>query len=186
MLHRPICALTVLVLVTSIGAATAADRTIGRSGEIILSQSKDCGGSFGLPGKCPGDFGGGGGGGGYRGGGSGATGGAVGSAVAGAAGASLANALTRRTVDDANDALSIAQRICLVGTKAKFGIDLSGKLNVSKTTPQGSLTASVDALTAEGGVIFENEEIRRLVDADIRKCMTEQWPSVFRVLKESR
>ena len=73
-----------------------------------------------------------------------------------------------------------------MGDKLKFSIDVSGKLNVLKTTPQGTLTASADAVRDEGGVLFQREEIRQLVDSEIRSCMMGQWSSVYQALKRGQ
>jgi len=111
----------------------------------------------------------------------------TGTAIGIAATAGVSQALLAKpVVDDANRALAIAQRICLVGDRLKFSIDVSGKLNVSKTSPQGTLTASADAVRDEGGVLFQREEIRQLVDSEIRSCMMGQWSSVYQALKRGQ
>jgi len=111
----------------------------------------------------------------------------TGTAIGIAATAGVSQALLAKpVVDDANRALAIAQRICLVGDRLKFSIDVSGKLNVSKTSPQGTLTASADAVRDEGGVLFQREEIRQLVDSEIRSCMMGQWSTVYQALKRGQ
>src|SRR6266850_5132700 len=80
-------------------------------------------------------------------------------------------------------AISAAERVCLVGTRYKFSLDVSGKLTITKIVPGADLRTTVDSASATGGVLFEREAIRQLVDADIRKCMADQWPRVLMALE---
>jgi hypothetical protein len=85
-----------------------------------------------------------------------------------------------------DNAIEASKQICLVGSRYKFNMDVSGKLTVTKILPGGDLKATVDAANATGGVLFDKEEIRQVVDADIRKCMSEQWPLVLNALDGKR
>jgi hypothetical protein len=103
-----------------------------------------------------------------------------GGAVAAGAGAGVV--LSQPQVDDANRALSIAKGICLVGSDTQLSIDLAGKLNISKKTPGGELKATANALNAKGAVIFQNEEIKSLMQKATMDCMERQWPNVYEKL----
>jgi hypothetical protein len=69
-----------------------------------------------------------------------------------------------------------------VGGDTKLSLDLTGKLNISKKTPGGALSASVNALTAKGAVIFQNEEIKKLMQKETMDCTERQWPNVYEKL----
>lgn len=83
------------------------------------------------------------------------------------------------------DALSAAERICLVGNRYKFSVDLKGGVIIRRLMPAGGIQGSYEELHARGGVDFQNEEIRRFVDADIRDCMMKAWPPVHEVLRSA-
>ena len=83
-------------------------------------------------------------------------------------------------------AIASAQKICLVGSRYKFSMNVKGELTILKLQPGGEASVTVDAANATGGVLFEKEEIRQIVDADIRKCMGEQWPQVLRALEDKK
>jgi len=76
-----------------------------------------------------------------------------------------------------NQAIDAAERICLVGNRFKFQVDASGNLTISKLGAATNIT--VDRADAKGSQFFENEEIRRLVDQDIRGCMKGQWAAIL-------
>src|ERR1051325_4359944 len=78
-----------------------------------------------------------------------------------------------------DNAITAAERVCLVGSRYKFSMDVSGKLTIMKIVPGADVKTTIDAAKATGGVLFEREDIRQLVDADIRKCMGDQWPRVL-------
>src|SRR5271165_3195028 len=78
-----------------------------------------------------------------------------------------------------NQAIDAAERICLVGNRYKFQVDASGNLTISKLLPGGVSNITVDRADAKGSQFFENEEVRRLVDHDIRDCMKGQWMAVL-------
>jgi hypothetical protein len=80
-------------------------------------------------------------------------------------------------------AIEAAKQVCLVGSRFKFNLDTSGKFTITKVLPGGELKATIDSANATGGVLFEREEIRQLVDADIRKCMADQWPRILNALE---
>jgi hypothetical protein len=110
-----------------------------------------------------------------------------GATAAGAgAGAAAQLVLSPRVVDEANRALTIAQQICLVGSEVKFGIDAKGGLNMSRRTPTGNISASFNALQAQGAVIFQDEQIRKVMQTETMNCMIAQWPSVFDKLKNAK
>jgi hypothetical protein len=81
---------------------------------------------------------------------------------------SFAQENVQQAIDKAIDS---AKQICLVGSRYKFNLDVAGKLTVTKILPGGEVKATVDAANSTGGVLFENEEIRQLVDREIRKCI---------------
>jgi len=83
-----------------------------------------------------------------------------------------------------NQAIDAAERICLVGNRYKFQVDASGQLTISKLLPGGSTNITVDRADAKGSQFFENEEVRRLVDQDIRDCMRGQWMAVLPYLAD--
>jgi len=80
---------------------------------------------------------------------------------------------------DVNHAIDAAERICLVGNRYKFQVDASGNLTISKLLPGAAANVTVDRAEAKGSQFFENEEVRRLVDQDIRDCMKGQWAAVL-------
>lgn len=82
-----------------------------------------------------------------------------------------------------DDAISAAERVCLVGTRYKFAADLKGGVMITKIVPGGQLSGTYDEIRTRGAPDFTNEEIRRFVDSDIRECMGKQWPRVLEVLK---
>src|SRR5271166_2522931 len=85
---------------------------------------------------------------------------------------------------DVNHAIDAAERICLVGNRYKFQVDASGNLTISKLLPGAAANVTVDRAEAKGSQFFENEEVRRLVDQDIRDCMKGQWIAVLPYLAD--
>jgi hypothetical protein len=83
-------------------------------------------------------------------------------------------------------AISSAERICLVGNKYKFSMDVTGKVEIMKLAPGANATVKFDRAEATGGVLFDNEQVRHLVDNDIRDCMKDQWPKVLLELDEPK
>ena len=82
-----------------------------------------------------------------------------------------------------NQAIDAAERLCLVGDRFRFRIDAAGNLNILKLRPGASGNLLVDRERAKGSQFFDNEDVRRLVDQDIRQCMQQQWPSVLRAIQ---
>jgi hypothetical protein len=82
-----------------------------------------------------------------------------------------------------NQAIDAAQRICLVGSRYKFAMDASGKVTISKLLPGAETHLDVDRAEATGGVLFQNEDVRKLVDDSIRNCMERQWPDVLKAFE---
>lgn len=81
-----------------------------------------------------------------------------------------------------NQAIDLAERICLVGNRYKFSVDASGNVTILKLTPGGEGKITVDNADAKGSQFFDDENIRRQVDSDIRDCMKAQWPEVLNVI----
>lgn len=81
-----------------------------------------------------------------------------------------------------DDAISAAERVCIVGNRFKFEAELSGGILIKKMIPAGQGRATYDAIRTTGSVDFKNEEVRRFVDGDIRECMAKQWIRVHEVL----
>jgi hypothetical protein len=77
-----------------------------------------------------------------------------------------------------NDAISAAERICLSGSKFHFEVKGDGSLSVTKFDPAGNLTFSVDRTTARGAQFIHSEQMKMLMDRDIRECLERQWPLV--------
>ena len=78
-----------------------------------------------------------------------------------------------------NSAIQSAETICLVGKRYKFESDADGSLTIFKLQPGGQGKLHIDKSDVTGGVLFENEGIRRFVDNDIRTCMQEEWPRIL-------
>jgi hypothetical protein len=78
-----------------------------------------------------------------------------------------------------NDAIKSAEAVCLVGTKYRFSVDANARLTISKLLPGAEAKATVDNINSKGSQFFDNEEIRRIVDQDIRLCMQGEWPKVL-------
>lgn len=83
-------------------------------------------------------------------------------------------------VNAINDAISAADRVCLNGSKVRFEANADGSLSITKFAPTGNLTFSVDKTTARGAQFFQSEQMRMLMDRDIRDCMERQWPIVLK------
>jgi hypothetical protein len=58
-------------------------------------------------------------------------------------------------------------------------MDVTGKVEILKIEPGANAKVTFDKAQATGGVLFDNEQVRLLVDKDIRDCMKEQWPKVL-------
>lgn len=84
-----------------------------------------------------------------------------------------------------DDAISAAERVCLVGSRYKFEADLKGGVLIKKVLPAGQGQVAIEEIRTRGAPDFSNQEIRRFVDADIRECMAKQWPRVHDVLRQS-
>ncbi|WP_148291163.1 hypothetical protein [Methylobacterium sp. B1] len=84
-----------------------------------------------------------------------------------------------------NQAIDAAERICLVGNRYKFTADVSGSVTITKLLPGGQGKVVVDGAQGKGSQFFENEDVRRNVDYDIRECMKSQWPAVLQVIDRS-
>ncbi len=82
-----------------------------------------------------------------------------------------------------DNAISAAERICLVGKRYKFSADASGSVTITKILPSGKAQVLIDNAEGRGGQFFDNEIVRRGVDADIRECMKDQWPIVLRQIE---
>jgi hypothetical protein len=80
-------------------------------------------------------------------------------------------------------AINSAERVCLVGNRFKFQMDAQGNLTILKIQPGVNAQIKIDQAQASGGVLFEKEEVRRLVDDSIRLCMQSEWPKVLRALE---
>jgi hypothetical protein len=80
-------------------------------------------------------------------------------------------------------AINSAERVCLVGNRFKFQMDAQGNLTILKLQPGANAQIKIDQAQASGGVLFEKEEVRRLVDDSIRLCMQSEWPKVLRALE---
>ena len=83
-----------------------------------------------------------------------------------------------------NDAIKSAENVCGVGTRYRFSADANGQLTILKLSPGGELKATVDNIQSKGSQFFDNQEIRRLVDQDIRLCMQAEWPKVLIQISE--
>src|SRR5688572_26463215 len=75
-----------------------------------------------------------------------------------------------------NQAIDAAERICLVGNRYKFRVDAAGNVSIAKLLGgQAAGNVTVDNAQAKGSQFFDREDIRRLVDEDIRNCMKTEW-----------
>lgn len=82
-------------------------------------------------------------------------------------------------------AIDAAERICLVGNRFKFSADVSGNVTITKLIPGAAGKVDIDRTQATGSQFFEREDVRRLVDDDIRTCMKSEWPNVLRALESA-
>lgn len=79
-----------------------------------------------------------------------------------------------------NDAISAAERVCLSGSRVHFEAKADGSLSITKFAPNGAVTLTVDQTTARGAQFIESEQVKMLIDQDIRNCMQNQWPIVLK------
>lgn len=85
---------------------------------------------------------------------------------------------------DMNDAIASAAKACLVGDRVRFRADQNGSLAISKSLPGGTAIVVIDQNQARGSHLFDDEVVRGLVDDDIRKCMSAEWPKVLQALQK--
>jgi hypothetical protein len=97
----------------------------------------------------------------------------------------LSQAYAQNTVQqELNDAIALAERVCLVGDRYRFKANASGGVTISRLLPGGKADVLIDQTRARGSQFFDDEAVRRLVDDDIRKCMSAEWPRVMQTLQK--
>ena len=79
-------------------------------------------------------------------------------------------------------AINGAERICLSGSRFKFDLKANGELTIRKLFPGAETEIKIDRNETRGGTFFENQQVRQVVDQDIRACMERQWPKVIQAL----
>lgn len=83
-----------------------------------------------------------------------------------------------------NDAIASAEKVCVVGDRIRFKADGSGRLAISKSLPGGTAIVLIDQTRARGNQFFDDEVVRGLLDDDIRKCMSAEWPRVLQAVQK--
>jgi hypothetical protein len=96
----------------------------------------------------------------------------------------LAAARAGEAIKDVNDAIGAAEKVCLVGDRYRFEANADGGITISKFLPSGTGKVVIDRTQARGAQFFNDEAVRRLVDDDIRKCMSGEWRRVLNVLQK--
>jgi hypothetical protein len=81
--------------------------------------------------------------------------------------------------DAINDAISAAERVCLSGSRVHLEVKADGSLSITKFAPNGAVTLTFDQTTARGAQFMQSEQVKRLIDQDIRTCLQTQWPIVL-------
>jgi hypothetical protein len=80
-------------------------------------------------------------------------------------------------------AIIAAERICLSGNRFRFEVEADGSLTIRKLVPGAQGKITVDSAEARGSPFFNDESVRKLVDADIRQCMQAEWRRVLDALQ---
>ncbi len=81
---------------------------------------------------------------------------------------------------------NVVERFCLSGKGFSLKADLNGNVSLLRLSPGGQGKVEVDVRNTAGGVGYLNEEIRRLVDDDTRKCMSPHIDKLIDLIKESK
>lgn len=79
-----------------------------------------------------------------------------------------------------NDAISAAERVCLSGSRVHFEAKADGSMSITKFSPGGNVTLTVDQTIARGAQFIDSPQVKMLIDQDIRNCMQTQWPIVLK------
>jgi hypothetical protein len=85
---------------------------------------------------------------------------------------------------DMNQAIASAEKACLVGDRIRFRAVESGGLAISKSLPGGTAIVVIDQTRVRGSQFFDDEAVRQLVEDDIRKCMSAEWPKILQTLQK--
>jgi len=93
-------------------------------------------------------------------------------------------AYAKPSQEEVTFAIDSAEKICLVGHKYEFNLDVDGKLTINKLVPGAEGHVVVANANEPGAVLFKDENIRALVDEKISNCMQNQWPAVLDVLNQ--
>jgi hypothetical protein len=80
-------------------------------------------------------------------------------------------------------AIIAAERIWLSGNRFRFELEADGSLTIQKLVPGAQGKVTVDSAEARGSRFFNDENVRKLVDADIRQCMQAEWRRVLDALQ---
>jgi hypothetical protein len=72
-----------------------------------------------------------------------------------------------------------AERICLSGNRFRFELEVDGSLTIQKLVPGAQGKITVDSAEARSSQFFNDENVGKLVDADVRKCMQTEWGRVL-------
>jgi hypothetical protein len=96
--------------------------------------------------------------------------------------ASLSEAQESRQ-ERVQSAIIAAERICLSGNRFRFEVEADGSLTIQKLVPGAQGKVTVDSAEARGSQFFNDENVRKLVDADIRRCMQAEWGRVLHALQ---
>jgi hypothetical protein len=80
-------------------------------------------------------------------------------------------------------AIIAAEHICLSGNRFRFELEVDGSLTIQKLVPGAQGKVTVDSAEARGSQFFNDENVRKLVDADIRQCMQTEWRRVLDALQ---
>jgi hypothetical protein len=96
--------------------------------------------------------------------------------------ASLSEARESRQ-ERVQSAIFAAERICLSGNRFRFELEADGSLTIQKLVPGAQGKVTVDSAEARGNQFFNDEKVRKLVDADVRQCMQAEWRRVLDALQ---
>jgi hypothetical protein len=77
---------------------------------------------------------------------------------------------------------NVVERFCLSGKQIQFTADASGNIAIKSLTPGAQGKVEVNIRNTRGGVGYFNEEIRRVVDDDTRKCMQPYIDRIINVI----